>query len=160
MDAGANSAGIRRQLGRGDAIGAIGELEKVRATWPAWNPEEPVLYDLAVALDKAGETDDAAATMAGYLTAYPPGHEAYDPAHANVLRMRAARLLLNTPGGAKRAAKLLTSVDPKPLTLKQRALLRKLHNLADERAGSWTRAPAPTSPPLAATAGSAPFGRG
>ena len=133
VDRGPNAGGVRRQLARGDAIGAIGELEKVRATWPNWTPEEPVLFDLAEALDREKQTDDAAAVMVEYLGAYPEGHAAYDPVHANVVRMRAARLLLNTPGGAKKAARLLTAVDPRPLTPKQRTTLRKLHELADQR---------------------------
>ena len=139
-------ARLRRYLGAGDGISALGEWETLVGTRPNLVPPEPDLFALAEAVDKAGFADEAAELFARYLKHYPrpqpdaPSSKAesgdddapptYDAAHAGVIRLRAARRLLERPGRRTQAATLLKGVDPDALTPKQRGMLKKLTDLA------------------------------
>jgi len=131
-------ARLQKHLDAGDGISALGEWESLLATRPRLVPPEPTLFALAEAVDKTHFTEEAANLFALYLRSYPKpkpdapppvdGEEppAYDPTHASVIRLRAARRLLERPGRRGQAATLLKGVDGAALSPKQQALLEKL----------------------------------
>ena len=128
-------ARLRRYLDAGDGISALGEWETIRASRPTYAPPEPDLFALAEAVDKENFADEAAGLFALYLRRYgKPGlsepaegePDPHDPGRTGVIRLRAARRLLESPGRRGDAAKLLAGVDPAALTPKQRGMLDKL----------------------------------
>ena len=125
-------AKLRRHMEAGDAISAAGEWELLRLARPGFVPPEPDAFRLCELLDGPdGDPAEAADLMAEYLKTYSPPHEAHDSAHANVVRLRAARRLLAKTGRRAGAAKLLAGVDPAALTAKHRGLLEKLRAKAE-----------------------------
>ena len=132
---------LRKYLAARDGISALGEWEALRSARPNLVPPEPDLFALAEAVDKADFADEAAGLFALYLRRYgKPGPsdlaggepDPHDPGRTGVIRLRAARRLLESPGRRGDAAALLAGVDPAALTPKQRGMLEKL----TARAGS------------------------
>ncbi|MFH5804860.1 rhomboid family intramembrane serine protease [Alienimonas sp. DA493] len=131
-------ARLRKHLDAGDGISALGEWETLIGSRPKLVPPEPDLFALAEAVDKANFPSEAAELFALYLRSYPKpkpdepppaeGEEPrpYDAAHAGVIRLRAARRLLERPGRRSQAATLLRGVDGDALSPKQRQMLDKL----------------------------------
>ncbi|QDT15383.1 rhomboid family intramembrane serine protease [Alienimonas californiensis] len=131
-------ARLRKHLEGGDGISALGEWETLIGSRPKLVPPEPDLFALAEAVDKANFPEEAASLFALYLRSYPKpkpddappaeGEEPrpYDAAHAGVIRLRAARRLLERPGRRAQAATLLRGVDGAALSPKQRQMLDKL----------------------------------
>ena len=119
-------AKLRRHLDAGDGISAAGEIELLRVARPGFLPPEPDAFRLCELVDRDGDPAEVAELLADYLNTYGPAAESHDAAHANVVRLRAARRLLAGPGRRSQAAGLLKGVDPLVLTAKQRGVLEKL----------------------------------
>ncbi|NNJ25655.1 rhomboid family intramembrane serine protease [Alienimonas chondri] len=135
-------ARLRKHLDAGDGISALGEWETLVGGRPKLVPPEPDLFALAEAVDQANFPQEAGDLFALYLRSYakpkpdaaPPaeGEEppAYDAEHNSVIRLRAARRLLERPGRRGQAATLLKGVDAAAISPKRRKLLEKLTAMA------------------------------
>ncbi len=140
---------LRKHLDAGDGISALGEWETLVGGRPRFVPPEPVLFALAEAVDKANFAEEAGELFDLYLTHYADPHAASSSpagatagatagaepfadhaAHLAIVRLRAARRLLERPGQRRRAATLLDEVDPAALPPKCRKMWEKLRAMA------------------------------